>query len=337
MPNLVSVIIPCFNAQRWLGEAIESCLQQTYPQIEIIVIDDGSTDQSLDIIRHYGDRIIWERGPNQGGSRARNRGFALSTGDYIQYLDADDALLPEKIARQVQFLDETDADVVYEDWRFQRHLPDGSYALDPIQVTGPKSDFLESLLSDRGWVAPMALLFKRGVVSQSGGWDEQLRAGQDRDFFISVALSGARFAYQTGCHSIYRKYGDVTVSTSNRAVWLNSHLGLMQKAEIKLKQAGQLSIAYQRALAYAYFAKVVSWGVYLKYGEYLKFLQKIQTLDPHLQADDAALCNAVTYNRLQSVFGFLGAGIIYKLLKDLSVSSQQPSTSADADVELQSA
>ena len=100
MEGVVSIIIPCFNAGRWLREAIDNCLAQTYRGVEINVVDDGSTDDSLTIIQSYGDKIRYESGPNQGGSHARNRGFALSHGDYIQYLDADDFLLPEKIEEQ---------------------------------------------------------------------------------------------------------------------------------------------------------------------------------------------------------------------------------------------
>lgn len=146
--NLVSIIIPCFNAERWLREAIDSVLNQTYPTIEVIIIDDGSTDASLDITKQYGDRIIWETGPNRGGNHARNRGFALSKGNYIQYLDADDYLLPHKIERQVEFLEAVKADVVYGDWQHQYHLPNGKVFLDKIKISGKQPDILESLLAD---------------------------------------------------------------------------------------------------------------------------------------------------------------------------------------------
>lgn len=94
---MVSVIIPCYNAERWVAEAIQSCLDQTYSPIEVIVIDDGATDRSLEVIKSFGQRIRWETGPNRGGNCARNRGLALSKGQYVQFLDADDYLLPEKL------------------------------------------------------------------------------------------------------------------------------------------------------------------------------------------------------------------------------------------------
>src|SRR3954451_21632885 len=95
-PNnrLVSIIIPCYNAERWLNESIDSCLRQTYRPLEIVVVDDGSTDKSLQILMSYGSRIKYVTGPNRGGNHARNTGFALTKGEYVQFLDADDYILP---------------------------------------------------------------------------------------------------------------------------------------------------------------------------------------------------------------------------------------------------
>ena len=127
------------------------------------MVDDGSTDNSIEVIRSYGNKIIWETGSNQGGNHARNRGFSLSKGKYVQFLDADDYLLPEKIDRQVQFLETTGAAVVYGDWRHQYHLKDGSVQLDDIHVSGKQPDILESLLAN-WWVSPACLLFRRSIV-----------------------------------------------------------------------------------------------------------------------------------------------------------------------------
>ena len=196
-------------------------------------VDDGSTDGSLEVLRQFLPRIRLETGPNYGGNSARNRAFELSTGEYIQYLDADDYLEPDKIARQVRFLEETKADVVYGDWRYRRHLPDNSLSyLDKVEISGVQQDILVSLLSGRWWVAPGALLYRRQVVNQVGGWDVVLRAAQDRDFLTSVALSGAKICYQAGCGFIYRKYGAVTVSSSNLGRWVELHRTSLRKSEV---------------------------------------------------------------------------------------------------------
>src|SRR4051794_29328844 len=94
-PGLVSVVIPCYNSVRFIGATLKSAFGQTYPHLEIIVVDDGSTDGSADLIRSFGGRLRVEFGPNRGASAARNRGTTLANGEFIQYLDADDLLIPD--------------------------------------------------------------------------------------------------------------------------------------------------------------------------------------------------------------------------------------------------
>src|SRR5262245_50097394 len=100
-PGLVSIIIPCYNAERFLVETLESALTQSYPYTEIIVVDDGSSDGTRELIRAYADRVRADFGPNCGPCAARNRGTAVARGEFIQYLDADDLLAPDAIARRV--------------------------------------------------------------------------------------------------------------------------------------------------------------------------------------------------------------------------------------------
>ncbi|YAF94118.1 MAG: glycosyltransferase [Nodularia sp. CChRGM 3473] len=296
--RIVSVIIPCFNAEKWLAEAIDSCLKQTYSPIEIIVIDDGSTDNSLEILRSYGDKIIWQSLPHQGGNYARNRGFELAKGEYIQYLDADDYILPEKIARQVRFLEETGADVVYGDWRHQRHLPNGSKYLENIEISEAQTDILASLLAN-WWVALAALLYKRSVVENSGGWDETLTAAQDRDFFISVVMNKAKVVYQPGCYAIYRRYGFVTVSTSSKSRWLKNHYLVLGKVEKKLLQTNQLSMKYRHALAKSYF-ELAREALFFDYSQYLIFLEEALMIFPDFQANS----KKAIYKIVQNILGF---------------------------------
>src|SRR5262245_44085768 len=114
MAPLVSILIPCYNAERWVGQAIESALAQTWPVKEVIVVDDGSQDRSLSVIESFANRIRWQAGPNRGGNVARNELLELAQGTWLQFLDADDYLLPEKIAKQAVFLEgHPDTDVVF--------------------------------------------------------------------------------------------------------------------------------------------------------------------------------------------------------------------------------
>ena len=97
----LSIIIPCYNAERFVGDAIRSALEQTYLDREVIVVDDGSTDGSLEVLKGFGDAIQLGTGPNRGGCAARNRGIEMAKGELLQFHDADDLLHPEKLARQV--------------------------------------------------------------------------------------------------------------------------------------------------------------------------------------------------------------------------------------------
>lgn len=322
MPKLASIVIPCYNAQKWIAAAIESCLHQTYSPIEIIVIDDGSSDNSLEIVKRYGDRIRWETGPNQGGNYARNRGFALSQGDYIQFLDADDILLPEKIEQQVRCFEETQADVVYSDWRYQFHQPDQKIELGDIKVCGPKQDFFEELLSNKRWIPIICTLFTREIVERSGGWDEELEAAQDRDFLILTAFAGAKFAYSPGCHSLYRRYGNVTVSSQSKMRWLDNHCTVMRKTENRLLQLGNLSLHYRQALAKAYYNMgrelLYSDFPHLQHPKYLRHLEALEQalrLYPQFKVSD----RKISYRLIQQFLGIRYAETTSYLTKRLQL------------------
>ncbi len=107
MAPLVSILIPAYNAQPWLADTIRSALAQTWPRKEIIVVDDGSRDQTLSIARQFSLKNVYvSTQENRGPSAARNRALALSQGDYIQWLDADDLLAPDKISKQMEAANE---------------------------------------------------------------------------------------------------------------------------------------------------------------------------------------------------------------------------------------
>ncbi|MBW4633499.1 MAG: glycosyltransferase [Iphinoe sp. HA4291-MV1] len=299
MSPLVSVIIPCFNADRWIAEAIDSCFNQTYSNIEIIVIDDGSTDNSLEIIKKYEKKIILESLPHKGGNYARNRGFVISKGKYIQFLDADDYILPEKIERQVHFLEATGADIVYGDWRHKHHLPDGTSFLDKVEISGTQVDVVESLLAN-WWTAVASLLYRRTAIEKSGDWDEKLCAAQDRDFFLSVAITDVKVVYQSGCYSIYRRYGNVTVSSSSTPIWIESHYAVLEKAEKKLKQMNKLTIKYRYALAKSYFELARGSLLIDNYSQYLRLLEKTLIVFPDFKRNTTR----PLYLIIQSICGF---------------------------------
>jgi len=184
---LVSVIIPNYNYAHYLPQAINSVLAQTYSQVEIIVIDDGSTDDSVTVLRSYGDRIRWLKQPNQGVSAARNVGAHNTKGELVAFLDADDFWLPEKLERQVQlFLADPELGLVH-------------CGVEEIDDNGAR---LRLRLDGRdGWVATDMLLFDRAVMlgggsglvvrrsdfEALGGFDTSLSTSADWEFFYRMA------------------------------------------------------------------------------------------------------------------------------------------------------
>ncbi|MGB3294822.1 MAG: glycosyltransferase [Phormidesmis sp.] len=319
MSTQVSVIIPCFNAEKWLTESIDSCFNQTYRDIEIVVVDDGSTDGSLDIIKGYGDRLIWHSHPNQGSNPTRNQGLSMASGDYVLFLDADDYILPERIEKQVGCFERTGADVVFSSVRSQKHYPDGRIVLgDPSdeRYYRPGDDVLESLITSRRLAHNLSPMFTRDILEKVGGWDETVKCSQDRDLLLSVALAKAKFEFLPGCYSVYRQYpGPSRVSASKGRVRAEDSLKRTLKAERLLRAQGRYE-TYRKALAQAFFRSAFLYAPHYFEGEYRQILDDIQALDPHYCSDFPFMAHPhKVFRTLESLFGFRTASIVYRWLK----------------------
>jgi glycosyltransferase involved in cell wall biosynthesis len=206
MTGRVSVVIPCFNAEATVGDTIESALAQTWRNVEVIVVDDGSSDRSAAVVRGFEDRIRTDFGPNRGASAARNRGTALATGAYIQYLDADDLLVAGAIEQRLSALHETEADVAYSDWQRFETSADGSRRLGEI-IARRMEDVdpdAEIACATAFWAPPAALLYRRRIVDAIGGWHAWLPVIQDARFLFDAARQGARFVRVAGVSAFYR-------------------------------------------------------------------------------------------------------------------------------------
>ena len=220
---LVSVIIPCYNAAEWVGEAIDSCLDQGYRPLEVIIVDDGSTDDSLDIARRYAERhdaVQTVTQPNRGAPTARNRGVRISNGPYVQFLDADDRLVAGKFERQVAILRRGNTDVVTGAWRplverdvAQQAVRDKRFELGDVRTPYLSDDPLASLVRYDGWAPPAAQLMTREIVERVGGWDESLTCMQDVDFLVRIARAGGCFERVDDVCAHRRELNRPTVST----------------------------------------------------------------------------------------------------------------------------
>jgi glycosyltransferase involved in cell wall biosynthesis len=221
MNQLVSVIIPMFNSERWIAETLASVEAQTYSRelIEIIAVDDGSTDASADIVTRQFPHVKLLRTPNGGASRARNAGTAVARGVFIQYLDADDVLVRDKLARQVQALENTGAEAAYGDWQGLVLQSDGTFKHGDVMQRKMEEDPEIALLVDF-WCPPAAYLFHQELVKRVGGWNERLPVIQDARFALDCALHGATFTYCRGTMAYYRIHSQYSLSRRDPAAFI---------------------------------------------------------------------------------------------------------------------
>lgn len=244
----VSILIPCFNAERWIGQAILSALNQSHGDKEVIVVDDGSTDKSLEIIQSFGNRICFETGPNRGGNTARNRLLELAQGEWLQYLDADDYLLPDKIAQQLPY--SANADVVYSRFTLEIWQKDGTY----IQETGPvtpQGDLWLRLLGS-GITQTGAVLWRRQAIEDVGGWNPKFTSVQEVEIFFRLLSENKRFVYCPTLGAVYRrKHEPVTLSNRDPYRSLLNLMHIAEGAKGHFVRSGQMTPARQNATSVA--------------------------------------------------------------------------------------
>lgn len=212
---LVSVIIPCFDAMPWVPHAVRSALRQTYPNIEVIVVDDGSTDGGRAAIEaEFGDAVRIIAIPNSGAGAARNVGFAAANGEYVQFFDADDVLAAEKIERSMAvFGAEPDTDIVFTALHrpTSRDFVDES-GFDPAELRRTVDDMVhqayEVSFPGTGMPALSAAqpLFRAEVLRAHGAYDEELVVLDDVELVCRLVLHGARVRHVPMVGVFYRDH-----------------------------------------------------------------------------------------------------------------------------------
>ncbi|WP_434222722.1 glycosyltransferase family 2 protein [Limnospira platensis CENA597] len=205
----MSVIIPVYNCDRFLGEAIDSVLIQTYQDYEIIVIDDGSTDETSQVVASLGHKIRYFHQENQGSAVARNLGIQQAEGELIAFLDADDFwLLPEKLAQQVSLFDQQpNLAMVQTGWRIVDELSNPIIDVEPWHQVPELT--LESWLMYKP-VKTSGLLVTKNSLANAGGFDGELRQSHDVDLVLRLALMGCQATWWPQVAVGYRRYGGNT-------------------------------------------------------------------------------------------------------------------------------
>ena len=216
---LVSIIIPVYNKAAFVGESLESPLGQSYQNIEVVLVNDGSADGSLAILQefkaNYPDKIVLIDQVNGGVSKATNVGIAASSGDFIQFLDADDLMSPDKIQKQLELLEGKPKDVMAMcKWAtFETNL-NKLIEFDLGLYLGFSSgiDFLLQAWNSSEMMAISSYLTPRDLILKAGPWDENLTINQDGEFFCRVLLQCKGVFFEPKGKVYYRKPGESNVS-----------------------------------------------------------------------------------------------------------------------------
>jgi glycosyltransferase involved in cell wall biosynthesis len=238
---LISILIPAYNAERTIADSIGSAIAQTWPNKEIIVVNDGSTDRTADVAWHFRSKAKLVSTENRGAAAARNHAYELSRGDYIQWLDADDILASDKIERQLAERKNGDSPRVLLSgpWAsFNYRLSKASFAPTLLWRDLDPKEWLLRKMEHNLHMQTATWLTSRELAEAAGPWDVSLLSDDDGEYFCRVLLAseGTRFAPQAKVY--YR------VSPSHRL----SHIGTSDKKKDAMVRSMKLHIQYLRSL-----------------------------------------------------------------------------------------
>ena len=243
MKALVSILIPAFNAQDWIAYTLESAIAQAWERKEIIVVDDGSTDQTLAAARRFESefvRVVSQT--NQGAAAARNKAFSLCHGEYIQWLDADDLLAPDKIATQMAVLQNCPSQrtLVTSAWGRFMYRPDrAEFVPTSLWCDGlTPTEWLIHKLAENIFMQTSTWLVSRELTEAAGPWDTRLLGDDDGEYFCRVLLQSNSVRFVPEARVYYRMPGSGSLS----------HVGLSDKKIDAQWLSMQMHIGFLRSL-----------------------------------------------------------------------------------------
>jgi glycosyltransferase involved in cell wall biosynthesis len=258
----VTVVIPCHNAEPWLAQTLSSALAQTWPEKEIILVDDGSTDESLSIACSFelrGVRVISQT--NRGAGVARNIGLQASRGDFIQFLDADDLLAPDKIEHQMNLAKNVGSEyALCARWsRFTSTIENADFTPQPLCADLAPVDWVVTKFERNAMMHPAAWLIAKDLIDKAGPWDESLSLDDDGEYFTRVVLASKGVRH---CHEAISYYRSGLPNSLSRAktdqAWtaafrsLELALDHLRKSEDSMQTRHARATAFQRYVYEAY-------------------------------------------------------------------------------------
>jgi glycosyltransferase involved in cell wall biosynthesis len=256
---LVSIIVPSYNHARYLREAIDSILAQDYPKIELIVIDDGSTDGSPEILRGYGKRFHWELQTNQGQVATLNRGWMMSRGDILGYLSADDLLLERAVSNAVRCLgDNPDSVLAYCDF----NLVDPNSAV-VRRVRAPEFDYRRMVVDIECPPGPGAF-FRRQAFEKAGTWNTQFKQMLDYEYWLRLGLHG-RFVRIPEVLAAYRVHPGSQSFAASHQIRPEEPIRIIERYFENANVPNEIRQARDQALGTAH---LIAAQLFLKTGKY---------------------------------------------------------------------
>jgi glycosyltransferase involved in cell wall biosynthesis len=311
---LVSIIIPCYNALPYLKETIKSALNQTYPDIEVIVIDDGSTDGSYEYVKNLNyPNIILKRNQRKGACAARNYGFELSHGQYIQFLDADDLINLGKIEKQLRLISiNNDRTLISCPWGKFENIPSkASFNAQKVWKTyNNPTNWLIDAWNGGGMMQTACWLMHRKLILEAGPWDESLEnnPNDDGEFFCRTILKSTRIVFDKNSKVYYRTPGKTNVSQNKSFKAIESLLGSYKSYEVILKHKDDTKV--KRALAKNY-----NRFIYEHFFLFPKLSKKAKDYILELEQEiDIPFSNRFIY-RISKWFGWKNVMILRKMMK----------------------
>ncbi|NJL09511.1 MAG: glycosyltransferase family 2 protein [Calothrix sp. SM1_7_51] len=228
--QIVSILIPAYNSEKWIADTLKSVLEQTWQQKEVIIVDDGSKDNTLAVAKSFQSSIVKVISQeNQGQSAAENRAIAEAQGDFLEFLDADDLLAPDKIERQVKLLGDSDSEFVASaEWaRFYQSPEDALFIPELLWVDMSPIDWLLCAWEGNYMMHGAAWLIPRKIAEKAGSWNEKLSLINDFDYFSRVLLASKGVKFCQGAKTYYRSGNTNSLSGSkSRAAWESAFLSL---------------------------------------------------------------------------------------------------------------
>jgi glycosyltransferase involved in cell wall biosynthesis len=255
MSPLVSILIPAYNAAEWIADTIASAQAQTWPRKEIIVVDDGSRDDTLATARRFASRdVAVVAQENAGASAARNRALALCQGDYIQWLDADDLLTPDKIDKQMAAREQgcTDRTLLSCGWGHFIYRPrHAEFRPSPLWCDLSPAEWLIRKLAHNVHMQTATWLVSRALTEAAGPWDTRLLTDDDGEYFCRVLLASDGVKFVPEGRVLYRMTGGNRLSYLSRSPRkLDSQFASMQKHITALRSLDDGPRARAAAVSY---------------------------------------------------------------------------------------